>query len=227
MPADEVRGAFQVAAVEVEVAAAEGGGSDFEDGIGGLLELRIGAVFDDDLFMASEYGQSMCDRWWRRCWRSSAYVVVALEHDGSHFLRSGRHAGCSFVGSWVRGLIRSSHHLDGRNTQWKRRGQFLPFGGVPSHLPFSRQMRGRRGGVAVTKLRCGRTAAAGGRCLNGNLSMPLSSSPSISTGFRDAPMGEMVLLSSLGDVLRRNCAGKSLVGGGGRGDVPAPGMRGE
>lgn len=47
--ADEVRRAFQVAAVEVQVAAAEGGGGDFEDGIGGFLDLGDGTVFDDDL----------------------------------------------------------------------------------------------------------------------------------------------------------------------------------
>ena len=37
VPADEVGGALEVAAVEVEVAAAEGGGGDAEDGVGGFL----------------------------------------------------------------------------------------------------------------------------------------------------------------------------------------------
>jgi hypothetical protein len=41
--------AFQVSAVEVEVAAAEGGRGDLEHGIGGLLELRVGSVFHGDL----------------------------------------------------------------------------------------------------------------------------------------------------------------------------------
>ena len=52
MAADEVRGAFQVAAVEMQVAATEGGGGDFEDGVGGLLDLGIGPVFDFDLCMS-------------------------------------------------------------------------------------------------------------------------------------------------------------------------------
>jgi hypothetical protein len=48
--ADEVGRSFQVAAVEVQVAAAEGGAGDFEDGVGGILELGYWAVFDDDLY---------------------------------------------------------------------------------------------------------------------------------------------------------------------------------
>ena len=47
--ADEVGRAFEVAAVEVEVAATEGGASDFEDGVGGILKLGVGAVFYNDL----------------------------------------------------------------------------------------------------------------------------------------------------------------------------------
>lgn len=49
MSAYETRRAFQVATVVVQVAAAQRGGCDFEDGIGGLLESWVGAVFDGDL----------------------------------------------------------------------------------------------------------------------------------------------------------------------------------
>ena len=47
--ADEVGGALEVAAVEVEVAAAEGGGGHAEDGVGRFLDFGGGAVFDFDL----------------------------------------------------------------------------------------------------------------------------------------------------------------------------------
>lgn len=49
VPADEVGWAFEVTAVEVEVAAAEGCAGDLEDGVGRVLELWVRTVFDDDL----------------------------------------------------------------------------------------------------------------------------------------------------------------------------------
>jgi hypothetical protein len=49
VPADEIRWALEVAAVEVQVTAAERGAGDFEDGVGGLLDLGIWAVFYRDL----------------------------------------------------------------------------------------------------------------------------------------------------------------------------------
>ncbi len=49
MPADEIRWALEMASVEVQVAAAEGGAADFQDGIGGFLELGVGSVFYCDL----------------------------------------------------------------------------------------------------------------------------------------------------------------------------------
>lgn len=49
MPADEVGGTLEVAAVEVEVGAAEGGGGDAEDGVGRFLDDGGGAVFYFDL----------------------------------------------------------------------------------------------------------------------------------------------------------------------------------
>lgn len=45
MAADKVRWALHVAAVEVQVAAAEGGGGNSENGIGRELDLGVGAVF--------------------------------------------------------------------------------------------------------------------------------------------------------------------------------------
>lgn len=48
--ADEVRRAFEVAPVEVQVAAAERRASYFEDGVGGVLKGGDGPVFDDDLW---------------------------------------------------------------------------------------------------------------------------------------------------------------------------------
>lgn len=48
--ADEVGRAFEVAAVEVEVAAAEGRGGDFEDCVGFFLDGGGGAVFYHDLW---------------------------------------------------------------------------------------------------------------------------------------------------------------------------------
>jgi hypothetical protein len=78
--ADEVGRAFQVAAVEVQVAAAEGGAGDFEDGVGGVLELGYWAVFDDDLCETI----SSYSRW---CVSVGLYVVVAFEHNGSHLFR--------------------------------------------------------------------------------------------------------------------------------------------
>jgi hypothetical protein len=49
MAADEVGWAFEVSAVEVQVAAAESRGGNFEDCVGGLLDVGVGAVFDGDL----------------------------------------------------------------------------------------------------------------------------------------------------------------------------------
>ena len=50
MPADEVGRAFQVAAVEMQVAAAEGGAGDFEDHVGGVLEFGHRSILHLDLF---------------------------------------------------------------------------------------------------------------------------------------------------------------------------------
>jgi hypothetical protein len=47
--ADEFGRAFEVAAVEVQVAAAEGCGGDFEDCVRGFLDVGVGSVFDSDL----------------------------------------------------------------------------------------------------------------------------------------------------------------------------------
>lgn len=47
--ADKVGRALQVSTVEMQVAAAEGCRRDFEDRIGGLLDVWVGAVFDGDL----------------------------------------------------------------------------------------------------------------------------------------------------------------------------------
>ncbi|KAI6915321.1 hypothetical protein KC334_g46 [Hortaea werneckii] len=66
VPADEVRRTLDVAAVEVQVAAAQRGGGDFEDGVGGVLEFGDRTVFHGDF-------------------------VFFLEHDGSH--RGGGHGG--------------------------------------------------------------------------------------------------------------------------------------
>jgi hypothetical protein len=49
MSTDEVGRAFEMSSVEVQVAAAEGCGGDFEDCVGGLLDLWVRAVFDGDL----------------------------------------------------------------------------------------------------------------------------------------------------------------------------------
>lgn len=49
VPADETWFALQVATVVVQVAAAEGGAGDLENGVGGVLEGWIGAVLDGDL----------------------------------------------------------------------------------------------------------------------------------------------------------------------------------
>lgn len=51
MPTDEVRRTLQVATIEVQIAAAEGGASNFEDRIGWILEFGVRAVFDGDLWM--------------------------------------------------------------------------------------------------------------------------------------------------------------------------------
>ena len=59
MAADEVGWAFEVAAVEVQVAAAEGGASDFEYGVGRVLQFGDGAVFDDDLRDISNWKSSI------------------------------------------------------------------------------------------------------------------------------------------------------------------------
>ena len=45
MPTDELRGTFEVATVEVQVTATKRGTGDFEDGVGGLLDLGIWAIF--------------------------------------------------------------------------------------------------------------------------------------------------------------------------------------
>lgn len=49
MAADKVGRTLQVAAVEVQVGAAERGRGDAEDGVGVLLDLRVRAIFDGDL----------------------------------------------------------------------------------------------------------------------------------------------------------------------------------
>lgn len=49
VPADEVRRTLQMTPVEVQVATAQSCRRDFEDGIGGLLDVRIRAVFDSNL----------------------------------------------------------------------------------------------------------------------------------------------------------------------------------
>ena len=49
MTADEPRRAFHVPAVVMQVAAAQRGRGDFEDGIGGFLQGGVGAVFYSDL----------------------------------------------------------------------------------------------------------------------------------------------------------------------------------
>ena len=49
MAADEVGWALQVSTVKMQVAAAEGCGRDFEDCIGGFLDVGVRAVFDGDL----------------------------------------------------------------------------------------------------------------------------------------------------------------------------------
>lgn len=46
---DEIGWAFEMAAVRVEIAAAEGGAGYFDDGVGGLLDLRVRAIFYGDL----------------------------------------------------------------------------------------------------------------------------------------------------------------------------------
>lgn len=76
-----------MAAVEVQVAAAESCAAYFEDGIGGLLDLGDGSVFDFYLGgCQSSRGRTS------RCFRScSAYFVVGLEHHGSHCLWEVRH----------------------------------------------------------------------------------------------------------------------------------------
>jgi hypothetical protein len=45
MATDEIRGALEMATVEVQVTAAERGAGDFQDGISGLLDLGVGAIF--------------------------------------------------------------------------------------------------------------------------------------------------------------------------------------
>lgn len=88
--ADEVGWAFEVAAVEVQVAAAEGGGGDFEDGIGGFLDFGDGTVFDDDLRESAMFvGQD-----WKKGRKTD--MIIALEHNGSHLLGEvGSH--CWFI----------------------------------------------------------------------------------------------------------------------------------
>jgi hypothetical protein len=48
---DEVWWAFEMPSVEVQVAAAEGCGGDFQDGVGWLLNLWVRAVFYGDLML--------------------------------------------------------------------------------------------------------------------------------------------------------------------------------
>lgn len=55
MAADEVGRAFEVAAVEVQVAAAEGCAGDLQDCVGGFEDFGGGAVFDDDLRIVLVY----------------------------------------------------------------------------------------------------------------------------------------------------------------------------
>ena len=52
MTADEIGRALEMSSVEVQVAAAEGCGGDLEDCIGGLLDLRVRAVFYGDLIFS-------------------------------------------------------------------------------------------------------------------------------------------------------------------------------
>jgi hypothetical protein len=40
-----------MSAIEVQIRATQGGRGDFQDGVGGFLEGRDGAVFDFDLFL--------------------------------------------------------------------------------------------------------------------------------------------------------------------------------
>jgi hypothetical protein len=77
MSADEVRGALEVATVKVQVTATESGTCDFEDGIGGFLDLGIWAVFYRDLGNCSVPGSVLLGEWNR-------YLVVALQDNGSH-----------------------------------------------------------------------------------------------------------------------------------------------
>jgi hypothetical protein len=49
---DEVGWALEMSSVEVQVAAAKGCGGDFEDRVGGLLNLWVRAVFYSDLLPA-------------------------------------------------------------------------------------------------------------------------------------------------------------------------------
>ena len=51
MTADEIGRALEMSSVEVQVAAAEGCGGDLEDGISGLLDLWVRAVFYGDLVL--------------------------------------------------------------------------------------------------------------------------------------------------------------------------------
>jgi hypothetical protein len=63
---DEVGWAFEMSSVEVQVAAAEGCGGDFQDSVGGLLNLWVWTVFYGDLILIvstlffDEGGQLCC-----------------------------------------------------------------------------------------------------------------------------------------------------------------------
>jgi hypothetical protein len=91
VPADEVGRALEVAAVEVQVAAAEGGAGDAEDGVGGLLDFGGWAVFYYDLQIMLLEGKVGVVGHWVEC-----YVVISLEHYGSHLLRE-THCGAFIV----------------------------------------------------------------------------------------------------------------------------------
>jgi hypothetical protein len=107
MAADEVGRALQVSAVEMQVATAEGCGRDFEDCIGGLLDVGVGAVFDGDLELCVLDQLLYHETTWRspcESIKSCSYLVIALQNNSSHGLR--RHDGGFVVllGWWCWGL---------------------------------------------------------------------------------------------------------------------------
>jgi len=88
-----------MAAIRVQVAAAEGGGSYAEDGVGWLLDGGHGTVFHGDLRDSVEQegvGRRGGMEGWDGGvgWRGwSGYLVVALQHDGAHSLGEGHDGG--------------------------------------------------------------------------------------------------------------------------------------